>query len=167
VFSAVIERPREPRTSFDNTRGRQEANFSVRWRTCFAPTLKGPAKQQTQGGFPLPRERANDNTVIQHQSNGQAHSAHGRQTTLLPGEPQTTITAAAANSSPLPPLLVNSRDAARMLAISEKTLWNITEPRGTLRCVRPPEAKRVVRYAVADLLDWIARTSETTMTQQQ
>ena len=33
-------------------------------------------------------------------------------------------------------LLIPARDAARMLSVSERTLWGITAPRGSLPCVR-------------------------------
>ena len=46
-------------------------------------------------------------------------------------------------------LLLNARDAARALSISERTLWGLTEPRGPIPAVRV--GARSVRYAVADL----------------
>jgi hypothetical protein len=55
-------------------------------------------------------------------------------------------------------LLVTSRDAARMLSISERTLWSVTKQR-RLRCVR---IGRAVRYAVGDLEAFVrgARTRD-------
>ena len=47
----------------------------------------------------------------------------------------------------LPVLLVDAREAAQMLAISERTLWGWTAPRGPIPVVR---CGRAVRYAVAD-----------------
>jgi hypothetical protein len=46
------------------------------------------------------------------------------------------------------PLALSPRDAARALSISEKGLWNLTQPRGPI-----PAAKigRLVRYDVKDL----------------
>ena len=52
-------------------------------------------------------------------------------------------------------LLVSSRDAARMLAVSERTLWDWTSPRGTLACVRRPSSGRVL-YSVETIRRWIA-----------
>ena len=53
-----------------------------------------------------------------------------------------------------PRLLLTSRDAARALSISERTLWGLTQPRGPIPVVRV--GSRLVRYAVADLEAWIA-----------
>jgi hypothetical protein len=46
------------------------------------------------------------------------------------------------------PLALSPRDAARALSLSEKALWNLTQPRGPL-----PAAKigRLVRYDIRDL----------------
>jgi excisionase family DNA binding protein len=48
------------------------------------------------------------------------------------------------------PILVDSREAARLLAISERTLWDLTFQREI------PSLKigRCVRYRVADLHEW-------------
>jgi excisionase family DNA binding protein len=50
-------------------------------------------------------------------------------------------------------LLLTAREAAARLAVSEKTLWLMTAPRGTLPCVRV--GSRGVRYDPADLRAWI------------
>lgn len=50
------------------------------------------------------------------------------------------------------PILVPPRDAARRLAICERTLWGLTA-RGEIPCVR---IGRAVRYAVADLTAYVA-----------
>lgn len=47
-----------------------------------------------------------------------------------------------------PKLLVTMRQAAQALAVCEKTLWSLTQPRGPIPAVR---IGRAVRYAVADL----------------
>lgn len=52
-----------------------------------------------------------------------------------------------------PNLLITPRQAAQALAICEKTLWTLTQPRGPSPCVR---IGRAVRYAPADLEAWIA-----------
>lgn len=51
------------------------------------------------------------------------------------------------------PLLLTPRDAARALAVCEKTLWSLSK-RGELRPVR---IGRAVRYDVADLRRFIDR----------
>ncbi len=48
-------------------------------------------------------------------------------------------------------LLLNARDAAAMLSVCERTLWNL-ERAGALSCVR---AGRIVRFDPADLRAWI------------
>ena len=45
-------------------------------------------------------------------------------------------------------LLLTPRDAAAALAISERTLWSFTAPRGPIPCVR---IGRAVRYPVTSL----------------
>jgi predicted DNA-binding transcriptional regulator AlpA len=51
-------------------------------------------------------------------------------------------------------LRLDAPDAARALAISEKTLWSLTEFRGPIPAIRVGE--RSVRYSVAALEKWIA-----------
>ena len=50
------------------------------------------------------------------------------------------------------PLALTPRDAARALSMSEKALWNLTQPRGPI-----PAAKigRLVRYDIRDLLAFL------------
>lgn len=55
---------------------------------------------------------------------------------------------------PLDLLLVDSREAARMLSISARTLWTFTA-KGEIPCVRIGKA---VRYSVDDLRAWIERS---------
>jgi excisionase family DNA binding protein len=52
---------------------------------------------------------------------------------------------------PIAPLLLTCREAARLLAVCEKTLWNLTR-RGELPAVRIGGAKR---YSLADLQAFI------------
>ena len=54
------------------------------------------------------------------------------------------------------PLLVSTRDAAKMLGICQRTLWTLTD-RGDL-----PRVKfgQIVRYSVDDLRAFIARKRE-------
>jgi excisionase family DNA binding protein len=54
------------------------------------------------------------------------------------------------------PLLVRSREAARMLAISERTLWTMTKS-GRLPCVR---LQGSVRYKVDTLLTWVTEQEQ-------
>jgi excisionase family DNA binding protein len=51
-------------------------------------------------------------------------------------------------------LLVKSVEAAKLLSISEKTLWSLTAPRGPIPAIRVGE--RSIRYSVAALEQWIA-----------
>jgi hypothetical protein len=52
-----------------------------------------------------------------------------------------------------PTLLLTARDAARALAVSEKTLWSLTTPRGPIPALRVGE--RSLRYSVSALAKWI------------
>jgi hypothetical protein len=52
-----------------------------------------------------------------------------------------------------PPLLLTCRDAAAVLAISMRTLWSLTAPRGPIHPVRV--RGRSIRYAVSELQRWI------------
>ena len=56
------------------------------------------------------------------------------------------------DSEPIRPLALSPRDAARALSMSEKALWNLTQPRGPI-----PAAKigRLVRYDLRDLLAFL------------
>jgi hypothetical protein len=54
-------------------------------------------------------------------------------------------------------LLLRSRDAARMLAVSERTLWGLTAPRGPIPCVRIGGA---IRYRVIDLEAFVAKAAQ-------
>ena len=49
-------------------------------------------------------------------------------------------------------LLINSRQAAMLLAVSERTLWSYTAPRGPIPAVRIGNA---VRYSPAALNDYV------------
>jgi predicted DNA-binding transcriptional regulator AlpA len=61
-----------------------------------------------------------------------------------------------------PTLLLTARDAARALAISEKTLWTLSAPRGPIPTIRVGE--RSIRYSVRALEEWIARQPATAET---
>jgi len=50
------------------------------------------------------------------------------------------------------PLLINAREAARLLGLSERTLWSMTAS-GEIPHVR---IRRSVRYSPHDLAAWIA-----------
>ena len=50
-------------------------------------------------------------------------------------------------------LLLRPRDAARLLSISERTLWGSNIPKIRI-------GKRGVRYSIDDLRNWIARRRE-------
>ena len=55
--------------------------------------------------------------------------------------------------APIPDrLAVPPREAARLMSISERTLWSLTSPRGPIPAVR---LGRSVRYDVAALRRWL------------
>jgi excisionase family DNA binding protein len=51
------------------------------------------------------------------------------------------------------PLLLMSREAAKLLAVSERTLWGLTVPRGPIPTVK---IGRCVRFALTDLQAFVA-----------
>jgi excisionase family DNA binding protein len=55
------------------------------------------------------------------------------------------------------PLLLTPRDAARVLALSPRSLWALTHPRGPIPAVR---IGRSVRYDVQALREYIAAQQE-------
>ena len=63
----------------------------------------------------------------------------------------------AANTT-TPRLLITPRQAGATLAISERTLWSLTAPRGPIPAVR---IGRAVRYDLADLRKWINQQKKT------
>jgi excisionase family DNA binding protein len=50
------------------------------------------------------------------------------------------------------PLLVDVKEAARLLGVSDRTVWSVTAPRGTLPCVRV--GGRVL-YSPDTLREWV------------
>lgn len=52
------------------------------------------------------------------------------------------------------PILLTAREAAQALAVCEKTLWTLTQPRGDIPAVRIGKA---VRYRMEDLQAWIGK----------
>jgi excisionase family DNA binding protein len=61
----------------------------------------------------------------------------------------------------LKPLAVRSREAARLLSVSEKTLYLWTRA-GELPCIRVGQGKRnAVLYRIVDLETWLARAAQT------
>jgi excisionase family DNA binding protein len=52
------------------------------------------------------------------------------------------------------PLLIKSPEAARVLGISTRTLWDLSHRRGEIPVVR---IGRAVRYNFADLRAWVER----------
>ena len=55
----------------------------------------------------------------------------------------------------LPRLLVSSREAARMLAVSERTLFTLRKT-GAIPAI---QVGRAVRFSVADLEEWIRKSA--------
>jgi predicted DNA-binding transcriptional regulator AlpA len=70
---------------------------------------------------------------------------------IVPGTDQARSSGRAEAS--LVQLLLTLRQAAQALAVSERTLWGLTAPRGPIRCVK---IGRSIRYAVSELQRWIA-----------
>jgi excisionase family DNA binding protein len=60
------------------------------------------------------------------------------------------------NTKTQDPILMNTREAARALSISERKLWDLTAPRGPI-----PSLKfgRSVRYRPEDLREWAAKAT--------
>ena len=54
--------------------------------------------------------------------------------------------------TPTPTLLLKPREAAKVLSISERKLWSLTQPRGPIPAVRH---NRWVAYHLVDLESWI------------
>jgi hypothetical protein len=52
----------------------------------------------------------------------------------------------------IPALLLTPREAARALAISERKLWSMTQPRGPIPCVRFDRSVRYSRTALVELI---------------
>ena len=63
------------------------------------------------------------------------------------------------NPTTVAPLLLSAREAARLLSISERTLWGLTSPRGPILCVR---LRGRVLYSPDALRKWIAEQQEAT-----
>jgi excisionase family DNA binding protein len=59
-------------------------------------------------------------------------------------------------------LLVTPRDAAKILAIGERTLWQLTHD-GAIPCVKI--GAPCVRYAVTDLQQWVEQQRQRTKAQ--
>lgn len=53
------------------------------------------------------------------------------------------------------PLLVTAHEAAQLLNVSEKTLWNHSAPRGL--CIPVVRFGKTLRYSRAALEQWIAQ----------
>jgi excisionase family DNA binding protein len=66
------------------------------------------------------------------------------------------LTPAIRTNDAMPKLLVSAREAARLLSLSERTLYSLTKA-GQFPVVR---VGRSVRYRVADLQAWIERMAE-------
>lgn len=60
-----------------------------------------------------------------------------------------------ANPDPRPPLALRPREAARMLGVSERFLWDLTKS-GSMPCVRMGTGKRqTVRYPMKAIIKWL------------
>ena len=54
------------------------------------------------------------------------------------------------------PILLTPREAAQALSVSERTLYNLTAPRGDIPVIK---SGQLVRYVVDDLKVWAKRKS--------
>ena len=61
------------------------------------------------------------------------------------------------NVDTLPPMLLNTRTAAQLLAIGQRTLWELTAPRGPIPAVK---IGRCVRFDRRDLIAFIDARKE-------
>jgi hypothetical protein len=92
-------------------------------------------------------------------TNTRAPGTNGRGVPLYPAPPPApagTGGNAPGEAGP-PPGAAPGAGAARLLSVSERTLWGITAPRGPLPCVR---IGRSVGYAVADLVAYVEHLRE-------
>ncbi len=55
------------------------------------------------------------------------------------------------------PLFLRPREAAKLLAVSERTLWALSAPRGPLPCAK---IGRAVRYRMEDLQEFAAHAAQ-------
>ncbi len=63
-------------------------------------------------------------------------------------------------TSPIIPLALRRRDAARVLNISERTLWEWTRA-GLIPCARiGTGSRKTVLYSVVDLQAWLSRQAD-------
>ncbi len=67
----------------------------------------------------------------------------------------------AETSVPPEPLALRPRQAARLLGLSERWLWALTQPRGPIPCARVGSGRRkTILYPLAALRDWLAAQTE-------
>jgi excisionase family DNA binding protein len=72
----------------------------------------------------------------------------------------TEWTVAMSENDPRAPLALRPRDAAKLLGISPRTLWQWTRD-GVVPCARVGKGNRcVVLYSVADLQAWLTRQAD-------
>jgi hypothetical protein len=64
-------------------------------------------------------------------------------------------------TTPVTPLALRPREAAKALGISERSLWGLTFPRGPIPCVRVGTGRRQnVLYPIDTLRAWLSRQAE-------
>jgi hypothetical protein len=72
----------------------------------------------------------------------------------IPTSPRSSPVPATASTKQYPTaLLVSPREAAKLLSISERSLWGLTSPRGPIPAIH---LGRLVRYSIDDLKSTIA-----------
>ncbi len=57
----------------------------------------------------------------------------------------------------VPPLALRPKDAAKALGIGQRKLWELSQPRGPIPCVRVGSC---VLYPIAQLEKWLAEQAE-------
>lgn len=58
-----------------------------------------------------------------------------------------------------PKLLVAAPEAAKMLSISPRLLWSLSQPRGPIPTTRI-EGTRAVRYSISALEQWLSQQTQ-------
>lgn len=59
------------------------------------------------------------------------------------------------------PLAYRPKQAAEVLGVCERTLWNLTAPRGPIPCLRVGKGKRqIVLYPIAELTAWMNQEAQ-------
>jgi predicted DNA-binding transcriptional regulator AlpA len=59
------------------------------------------------------------------------------------------------------PLALRTREAAKAIGLSARTLWGLTAPRGPIPCIRLGHGRRrVVLYPLSELQNWLRQAAQ-------